>query len=94
MNANRQYTIHAHINNYIIISDVLYGEKVLNNNAFQCVPTEPASPERTIQRITTKCDTGKAHNKNTSQYFLLEPKLVPDDGINNAEMRRTVAKGF
>jgi hypothetical protein len=29
-----------------------------------------------------------------SQYFLLEPKLVPDDGINNAETRRTVAQGF
>jgi hypothetical protein len=55
---------------------------------------EPASSRRTIQRITTKCNIEEVHNKNTSSAYLLELIVVPDDGINNAETRRTVAQEF
>jgi hypothetical protein len=48
-------------------SDILNSEKVLNNNIFQCVLIEPASSGRTIERIPTKCNIEKVHNKNTSQ---------------------------
>jgi hypothetical protein len=48
-------------------SDTLNSEKVLNNNIFLCVLIEPASSGRTIQRITTKCNIERVHNKNTSQ---------------------------